>query len=86
MNVICLFYLTDRSFHFMKTFKKIASIVCILVIAASYIITIVSVFLKSVSWLAWLKSSIFITVVFPAILYAILMIEKYLKNRNNKND
>ena len=70
----------------MNIFKKAASIICIAVIAISYIVTIVSVFLKSDNWITYLKSAIYVTVVFPAILYAILMIEKYLKNRNDTDE
>lgn len=63
----------------MDKIKRIGSIVCLAVIAASYLITVISVFMKSEDWINYLYASIFVTVVFPIILYGLLTIARIVK-------
>lgn len=68
----------------MEKLKRIGAIVCICIIALSYIVTFVSLFLKVENWATYLYASIFVTVVFPIILYAMITIAKILKDRNKE--
>ena len=67
----------------MEKIKRIGAIVCVAIIAISYIITIVSVFLKVENWINYLYGSIFVTVVFPILLYGMLLVAKVV-NKDNK--
>lgn len=67
----------------MDKLKRIGAIVCVAVIAISYIVTIVSVFLQKENWESYLFASIFVTVVFPIFLYAMMLIDKHLKNKDD---
>lgn len=69
----------------MEKIKKIGAIVCVAIIAISYLITIVSVFLDVADWEKYLYGSIFVTVVFPIILYGMLLVAKVV-NKDNKNE
>lgn len=68
----------------MEKIKRIGAIVCVAIIAISYIITIVSVFLKVENWINYLYGSIFVTVVFPILLYGMLLVAKVV-NKDNKD-
>lgn len=67
----------------MDKLKRIGAIVCVAVIAISYIVTIISVFLQKENWESYLFASIFVTVVFPIFLYAMMLIAKHLKNKDD---
>lgn len=69
----------------MEKIKRIGAIVCVAIIAISYIITIVSVFLKVENWMNYLYGSIFVTVVFPILLYGMLLVAKIV-NKENKDE
>lgn len=69
----------------MEKIRKIGAIVCVAIIAISYIITIVSVFLNVPDWEKYLYGSIFVTVVFPIILYGMLLVAKVV-NKDNKDE
>lgn len=69
----------------MDKIKRIGAIICVAVIAISYLITIVSVFLQVENWVNYLYGSIFVTVVFPIILYGMLLVAKVV-NKENKDE
>ena len=69
----------------MEKIKRIGAIVCVAIIAISYIITIISVFLKVENWMNYLYGSIFVTVVFPILLYGMLLVAKVV-NKDNKDE
>lgn len=66
----------------MELFKRISAALCIAVIFLSYAATVVAVFLKQENWIEYFKSAIFVTVVFPIMLYGLLLVAKYLNNRD----
>lgn len=68
----------------MEKIKKIGAIICVAIIAISYIVTIVSVFLQVENWVNYLYGSIFVTVVFPILLYGMLLVAKIV-NKDNKD-
>lgn len=68
----------------MEKIKRIGAIVCVAIIAISYIITIVSVFLKVENWMNYLYGSIFVTVVFPILLYGMLLVAKIVNKKDDK--
>lgn len=69
----------------MDKIKRIGAIICVAIIAISYLITIVSVFLQVENWVNYLYGSIFVTVVFPIILYGMLLVAKVV-NKENKDE
>lgn len=69
----------------MEKIKKIGAIVCVSIIAISYLVTIVSAFLNVTNWEKYLYGSIFVTVVFPIILYGMLLVAKVV-NKDNKDE
>lgn len=68
----------------MEKIKRIGAIVCVAIIAISYIITIVSVFLEVENWMNYLYGSIFVTVVFPILLYGMLLVAKVVNKKDDK--
>lgn len=66
----------------MEKIKKIGAIVCVAIIALSYIVTIVSVFLKVEDWVNYLYGSIFVTVVFPILLYGMFLVAKVVNKKS----
>jgi len=68
----------------MKKLKQIGAIISLAIIALSYIVTIISVFMKNENWITYLYGSIFVTIVFPIIIYAMGLIEKYLLSKKDK--
>ncbi len=70
----------------MKKVKKVAAIICVVLLAGLYIATLIfSIFDKSTG-MAFLKASLYSTVMIPAMLYVFIMVTRLIKNSANKNN
>ncbi|MBA4688240.1 MAG: hypothetical protein H2184_13875 [Candidatus Galacturonibacter soehngenii] len=64
-----------------KKLKQVLSLIGIVILIGLYIMTFVFALLDFDGAANWFKISLYSTIVVPALLYAYLLIYKYLKNK-----
>lgn len=68
----------------MEKVKRILALTGVILLLAMYGATMIFALSDSPSSEGWFKASIFCTIAVPVVLYAYILIYKYLKNRNQK--
>ena len=66
----------------MKKLQRILAILCVVLLLALYASTMIFALSGSENSIGWVKASIAATIIVPVLLYAYMMIHRYLKNRN----
>lgn len=61
--------------------KQVLAILGIILLVGLYVITFIFALLSSPNAANWFKASLYATIVIPILLYAYLLIYKYLKNK-----
>ncbi|SEW34273.1 hypothetical protein [[Clostridium] fimetarium] len=65
--------------------KRIGAITLVVLLLGLYITTFILAFMKSPTAQKLFQASAIATIALPVMLYAYMLIYKYLKNRNNPN-
>lgn len=68
-----------------KSFQRAAAMLGVVFLAGMYILTLVAALLDHSTGQAWLKASITATFLVPVLLYAILLVERGLRERKNSD-
>lgn len=63
--------------------KRIGALVIVFLLVGLYVATLILAFMKSAQAQAMFKGCIIATIGLPVLLYAYMLMYKYLKNRNN---
>ena len=66
----------------MKKLQRILAIFGVVLVLALYASTMIFALSESENSIGWFKASIAATIIVPVLLYAYMMIYRYLKNRN----
>ncbi|WP_099466679.1 hypothetical protein [Konateibacter massiliensis] len=64
-----------------KKVKQVLAIIGIVILVGLYVATFIFALLDSPNAASWFKAALYSTVVVPVLLYAYLLVYKYLKNR-----
>jgi len=67
-----------------KTFQRLAALCGVIVLAGMYLLTLLAALFEHSAQKALLKASITATILIPVILYAMLLIARYLKERKEE--
>lgn len=68
----------------MKKIQRILALAGVILLLLMYGATMVFALSDSSSSEGWFKASVFCTIAVPVVLYAYILIYRYLKNRNQK--
>ena len=70
----------------MKNRKRIFAIIGIILLVAMYASTLIFALSDHPDALGWLMASIGSTIIIPVFLYAYIIVYKYMKDRNKKDE
>lgn len=66
-----------------KSFRQIIALVGAILLMGMYLLTLVTALLDRSAGQAWLKASITVTILVPVLLYAILLVERGLREQKD---
>lgn len=70
----------------MKNLKRILAIICIIVLAGMYIVTLIMAICDSSATMSMFKGCIGVTIFIPIAAYVYLCLHKYAMNRSKRKD
>jgi len=65
-----------------KKLKRIFALLGVILLVGMYLVTLILAFVDPTASKSWLKASVVITLVIPVLLYAYILIYKYLSNKS----
>lgn len=66
--------------------KSIFAIIGIILLVAMYIVTLICAIIKTPFAKSMLMASLYCTIVIPVFIYGVMLVTKYIKNRNDNDD
>lgn len=70
----------------MKNIKRILAIVCIVLLVALYLITLILSIFDSSTAMVWFKGSVVCTIFIPIVAYCYICLHKFAMNRSGRKN